>query len=779
DVRIHARPPARLGFRRIRRGGGAHRRGRQGLLCRGRCRGGRAPCPEWQARSLRVRRCLLHRRVRTRLPPAHLSEAAGVLLARHQHGRRGRALGRGEPPRGRRWFPHCHAGDPHRAVPGRRRRLVPQPHAGRDGTPHGPHRTDDQRGGRDFRGPGRLLRAARGARCTFLGPCGHRLAGRGGGLRRRHPAARFVPPAPPCGPAGLQPDAVLRRDPFHRVPARRDCGPRRTACRRPRGRILQASGRQPRRRVADGRPRHLGLPAAVSPPVAARGAAARPGAGAPVPASPRLPGRGARLADRQGPAPGLVARPLRGGRAGTGGGALPAALTARGPVPGVENPGAGRHLGHGAASPDARPGAVHGARNQERFEVSQSMSDTSTAGGQASPAEKQTLGFQTEVRQLLHLMIHSLYGNREIFLRELISNASDACDKLRFEALDSPELLGEDAELAIRIDYDREARTIRVIDNGIGMSREEAIANLGTIARSGTREFFGQLSGDKARDAQLIGQFGVGFYSAFMVAERVVVLSRRAGAPAEQGVRWESDGTGEFTVETIERPQRGTEVILHLRPAPADADGDSPDELLNGWRLRSIVRKYSDHVSLPILMRKEGQSKDGDKGEEEWETVNQASALWSRPKSELGDEDYKAFYRNLGLDGADPLAWTHNRVEGRTEYTQLLFIPSKAPFDIWDREHRHGIKLYVRRVFIMDDAEQLLPAYLPFLRGVIDSADLPLNVSREILQESRDVKAIREGNVRRVLGMLEDLVTNKPDAYRQFWSEFGQVLKEG
>ena len=407
------------------------------------------------------------------------------------------------------------------------------------------------------------------------------------------------------------------------------------------------------------------------------------------------------------------------------------------------------------------------------------MSDTSTAGGQASPAEKQTLGFQTEVRQLLHLMIHSLYGNREIFLRELISNASDACDKLRFEALDSPELLGEDAELAIRIDYDREARTIRVIDNGIGMSREEAIANLGTIARSGTREFFGQLSGDKARDAQLIGQFGVGFYSAFMVAERVVVLSRRAGAPAEQGVRWESDGTGEFTVETIERPQRGTEVILHLRPAPADADGDSPDELLNGWRLRSIVRKYSDHVSLPILMRKEGQSKDGDKGEEEWETVNQASALWSRPKSELGDEDYKAFYRNLGLDGADPLAWTHNRVEGRTEYTQLLFIPSKAPFDIWDREHRHGIKLYVRRVFIMDDAEQLLPAYLRFVRGVIDSADLPLNVSREILQESRDVKAIREGNVRRVLGMLEDLVTNKPDAYRQFWSEFGQVLKEG
>ena len=407
------------------------------------------------------------------------------------------------------------------------------------------------------------------------------------------------------------------------------------------------------------------------------------------------------------------------------------------------------------------------------------MSDTSKTSGQASPAEKQTLGFQTEVRQLLHLMIHSLYGNREIFLRELISNASDACDKLRFEALDSPELLGTDAELAIRIDHDRDARTIRVIDNGIGMSREEAITNLGTIARSGTREFFGQLSGDKARDAQLIGQFGVGFYSAFMVAERVVVLTRRAGAAADEGVRWESDGTGEFTVESIERPQRGTEVILHLRPAEADADGDSTDALLDGWRLRSIVRRYSDHVSLPILMRKEGSAKEGGNETGEWETVNQASALWSRPKSELTDEDYKAFYRNLGLDGADPLAWTHNRVEGRTEYTQLLFIPAKAPFDIWDREHRHGIKLYVRRVFIMDDAEQLLPAYLRFVRGVVDSADLPLNVSREILQESRDVKAIREGNVRRVLAMLDELASDRPEAYQGFWAEFGQVLKEG
>jgi molecular chaperone HtpG len=406
------------------------------------------------------------------------------------------------------------------------------------------------------------------------------------------------------------------------------------------------------------------------------------------------------------------------------------------------------------------------------------MTDTTRTDGQADPAEKQTLGFQTEVRQLLQLMIHSLYGNREIFLRELISNASDACDKLRFEALDSPGLLGTDTELAIRVDYDRDARTIRIVDNGIGMSRDEAIANLGTIARSGTREFFGQLSGDKARDAQLIGQFGVGFYSAFMVAERVVVLSRRAGTPAEQGVRWESDGTGEFTVETIERPQRGTEVILHLRPAGNDPEDDSVDDLLDRWRLRGIVRKYSDHVSLPILMRKEGPAK-GDGGQEEWETVNQASALWSRPKSELTDDDYKAFYRNLGMDGADPLSWTHNRVEGRTEYTQLLFIPAKAPFDIWDREHRRGIKLYVRRVFIMDDAEQLLPAYLRFVRGVIDSADLPLNVSREILQESRDVKAIREGNIRRVLGMLEDLAASKPESYQAFWTEFGQVLKEG
>ncbi|MFA7503775.1 MAG: molecular chaperone HtpG [Burkholderiaceae bacterium] len=408
------------------------------------------------------------------------------------------------------------------------------------------------------------------------------------------------------------------------------------------------------------------------------------------------------------------------------------------------------------------------------------MSEIPNPDGHSSPSEKQTLGFQTEVRQLLQLMIHSLYGNREIFLRELVSNASDACDKLRFEALDAPGLFEDDAELAIRIEVDREARTIRVIDNGIGMSRDEVVSNLGTIARSGTREFFGQLSGDQARDAQLIGQFGVGFYSAFIVAERVVVLSRRAGAPAGEGVRWESDGSGEFTVEAIDRPQRGTEVVLHLRPADADTDAESTDALLDGWRLRAIVRKYSDHVSLPIRMRAEKAGGEDKPAEgEEWETVNQAGALWSRPKSELADEDYKAFYRNLGQDGADPLAWSHNRVEGRSEYTQLLFIPSRAPYDIWDREHRHGIKLYVRRVFIMDDAQQLLPAYLRFVRGIIDSADLPLNVSREILQESRDVKAIRDGNIRRVLGMLDELAADKPEAYANFWSEFGQVLKEG
>ena len=395
---------------------------------------------------------------------------------------------------------------------------------------------------------------------------------------------------------------------------------------------------------------------------------------------------------------------------------------------------------------------------------------------------KETLGFQTEVRQLLQLMIHSLYSHREIFLRELISNASDACDKLRFEAIDAPALLADDPELAIRIEFDRTARTITIADNGIGMSRQEAIDHLGTIARSGTREFFGKLSGDQSRDAQLIGQFGVGFYSSFIVADRVTVLTRRAGAPAAEGVRWESEGSGDFTVEPVERAARGTEVILHLRP---DADsGDAQAQfsaLLSSWELRSIVRKYSDHVSLPIRMRQEEWDKEASEYRtlDAWETVNQASALWTRPKSEIDDEQYKAFYQHVSHDSAEPLAWTHNRVEGRSEYTQLLYIPSKAPFDIWDRQQRRGVKLYVRRVFIMDDAGELLPTYLRFVQGVVDSSDLPLNVSREILQESRDVKAIREGCARRVLAMLDDLAENQQDKYALFWKEFGQVLKEG
>ena len=394
------------------------------------------------------------------------------------------------------------------------------------------------------------------------------------------------------------------------------------------------------------------------------------------------------------------------------------------------------------------------------------MSDATT---QAAPSAKETLGFQAEVKQLLQLMIHSLYGNREIFLRELVSNASDACDKLRFEAIDAPDLLAGDTELGIRVSYDREARTITVADNGIGMSRQDAIEHLGTIARSGTREFFSKLSGDRAKDANLIGQFGVGFYSSFIVADRVTVLSRRAGLPATEGVRWESDGTGDFTVQTVECEARGTEVVLHLRPA-AEGETDELAEFLNEWQLRSILKKYSDHVSLPIRLAKAG---------EEGEVVNQASALWSRSKSEIQDEQYEEFYRTLTHDTEDPLAWTHARVEGRTEYVQLLYVPGRAPFDLWDRDRRTGIKLYVRRVFIMDDAEQLMPAYLRFVRGVIDSNDLPLNVSREILQESRDVRAIREGSTRRVLSMLEDLAENRADDYAKFWSEFGQVLKEG
>ena len=390
-----------------------------------------------------------------------------------------------------------------------------------------------------------------------------------------------------------------------------------------------------------------------------------------------------------------------------------------------------------------------------------------------TPVTSETLGFQAEVKQLLHLMIHSLYSNREIFLRELVSNASDACDKLRFEAIDNPELYEGDAELRIRVDYDKEQHTITISDNGIGMSRDEAIANLGTIARSGTKEFFSQLTGDKQKDSQLIGQFGVGFYSSFIVADKVSVLSRRAGLPETEAVLWESDGQGEFRVAQVEKADRGTAIVLHLR--------DPEDDFLNGWKLREVLRRYSDHISLPIQMLKEEW--DSEKSEQvkslEWETVNQASALWARAKSEVTDEQYKEFYKHIAHDFEDPLAWTHNHVEGRSEYTQLLYIPQRAPFDLWDREARRGVKLYVKRVFIMDDAEQLLPSYLRFVKGVIDSADLPLNVSREILQESRDVKAIREGSTKRVLSMLDDMAENRADDYAKFWEQFGQVLKEG
>ena len=389
---------------------------------------------------------------------------------------------------------------------------------------------------------------------------------------------------------------------------------------------------------------------------------------------------------------------------------------------------------------------------------------------------KETLGFQAEVRQLLELMVHSLYGNKEVFLRELISNASDAADKLRFEALSNNALYESDPDLRIRISVDAAARTISVSDNGIGMSREEVVANIGTIARSGTRDFFRSLTGDQARDANLIGQFGVGFYSSFIVADRVRLVTRRAGAPAAEGVRWECDmgeGSGEYTVETVTRESRGTDVILHLR--------EGEDELLDPFRLQQLVRKYSDHISIPIVMKKRvwDAEKSAHRVTDEDETVNRASALWVRPKSEVTDEQYVEFYKHVAHDPEAPLAWTHNRVEGRQEYTQLLYIPSRAPFDLWDRDHRHGVKLYVRRVFIMDDASQLLPAYLRFVRGVVDSNDLPLNVSREILQQSRDIEAIRAGCVKRVLGLIEELAANQAEKYRTFWKEFGRVLKEG
>ena len=392
-------------------------------------------------------------------------------------------------------------------------------------------------------------------------------------------------------------------------------------------------------------------------------------------------------------------------------------------------------------------------------------------------ASPETMNFQAEVKQLLQLMIHSLYSNKEIFVRELVSNASDATDKLRFEAIADPVLLEGNGELAIRITFDTAARTISITDNGIGLSRDEAIQHLGTIAKSGTKEFFQKLSGDQQKDATLIGQFGVGFYSAFIVADKVTVESRRAGLPVTEGVRWESTGDGEFSIATIERPERGTTITLHLR--------EGEDDFLSAWRLQSIVRKYSDHISLPIRMLKEEW--DAEKNEMrqtgEWESINQASALWTRPKSDITDEQYASFYQHVSHDNDQPLAWTHNRVEGRSEYTQLLYIPARAPFDLWDRNRRGGLKLYVKRVFIMDDAEQLLPSYMRFVRGVVDSADLPLNVSRELLQESRDVKAIREGCTKRVLSMLETLADSEDAAEREkyatFWNEFGQVLKEG
>tara|TARA_R110000850_G_scaffold168543_1_gene293591 strand:+ start:108666 stop:110588 length:1923 start_codon:yes stop_codon:yes gene_type:complete len=391
----------------------------------------------------------------------------------------------------------------------------------------------------------------------------------------------------------------------------------------------------------------------------------------------------------------------------------------------------------------------------------------------SNTAPSETLGFQAEVKQLLHLMIHSLYSNKEIFLRELVSNASDACDKLRFQAIDNPELMQGDADLRIRVEYDADKRTVTISDNGIGLSREDAVQNLGTIARSGTKEFFSQLTGDKQKDANLIGQFGVGFYSSFIVADKVSVLSRRADAPETEAVLWESDGQGEFSVTQVEKADRGTSVTLHLR--------EEEDEFLSGWKLREILRRYSDHISLPIQMLKEewSEEKSAQVKTTEWETVNQANALWTRAKNEITDEQYKEFYKHVSHDFEDPLAWTHNRVEGRSEYTQLLFVPKRAPFDLWDRDGRRGVKLYVKRVFIMDDADQLLPTYLRFVRGVIDSADLPLNVSREILQESRDVRSIREGSTKRILMLLEDMAENKPDDYKVFWEQFGQVLKEG
>jgi molecular chaperone HtpG len=386
-------------------------------------------------------------------------------------------------------------------------------------------------------------------------------------------------------------------------------------------------------------------------------------------------------------------------------------------------------------------------------------------------SHKETLGFQTEVKQLLNLMIHSLYSNKEIFLRELVSNAADAADKLRFEALTDDALYEDDSTLRIRLSYDKDKRTITIADNGIGMGRQEVVDNIGTIAKSGTQSFLESLSGDQTKDVRLIGQFGVGFYSAFIVADKVVLETRRAGLGPEHGVRWESRGEGDYTIETIEKKSRGTVVTLHLR--------EGEDEFLDGWRLRHIVARYSDHIDLPIEMKKEALGDKKEESKEEWEQVNKATALWTLPKSEITDEEYKTFYKHVAHDFEDPLVWTHNHVEGKLEYISLLFIPSRAPFDLWDRDRTHGIKLYVQRTFIMDDAEQLMPRYLRFVKGVVDSNDLPLNISREILQSNKVIDTIRAGSTKKVLGLLEDVAKHDPQKYQTFWKEFGQVIKEG
>jgi len=384
--------------------------------------------------------------------------------------------------------------------------------------------------------------------------------------------------------------------------------------------------------------------------------------------------------------------------------------------------------------------------------------------------QKETLGFQTEVKQLLHLMIHSLYSNKEIFLRELISNASDAADKLRFEALAKPELLEGGAELKIRVSFDKDAKTVTLEDNGIGMSREEVIAHLGTIAKSGTADFLKNLSGDQKKDSHLIGQFGVGFYSAFIVADKVDVFTRRAGAPASEGVHWSSKGEGEFEVATVDKPERGTRIVLHLK--------DGEDEFADGWRLRNVIKKYSDHIALPIELPKEQHGEEAP-AETEWEVVNRASALWTRPRTEIKDEEYQEFYKHIAHDFENPLSWSHNKVEGKLEYTSLLYVPGRAPFDLYHREAPRGLKLYVQRVFIMDQAEQFLPLYLRFIKGVVDSNDLSLNVSREILQSGPVIDSMKSALTKRVLDMLEKLASGDAEAYKGFWKNFGQVLKEG